>query len=208
MRRRFDPRIVHGFVHNEAFANELAGLFYAARGYEKIATTYCGTHATATCVGERMPRFANLTSFTRRSKPEKPISDATATIHTPVGQLELATVIKVSEAVSSEIVPERLIDTIMRTALEHAGAERGLLILARGDEYRIEAEATNQQRSGDSRPSTGKVSPPRIYPIRFFIMSFGPKKWFSCTTHPVRINSQPMSIFEGITHGLCSVCRC
>ena len=56
-------------------------------------------------------------------------------------QLELATVIKVSEAVSSEIVPERLIDTIMRTALEHAGAERGLLILARGDDYRIEAEA-------------------------------------------------------------------
>ena len=30
----------HGFVHNEAFANELAGRFYAARGFEKIATTY------------------------------------------------------------------------------------------------------------------------------------------------------------------------
>ena len=30
----------HGFVHNEAFANELAGLFDAARGYEEIATTY------------------------------------------------------------------------------------------------------------------------------------------------------------------------
>jgi PAS domain S-box-containing protein len=49
---------------------------------------------------------------------------------------------KVSEAVSGEIVLDRLIDTIMRTALEHAGAERGLLILARGDDYRIEAEAT------------------------------------------------------------------
>ena len=57
-------------------------------------------------------------------------------------QLDLATVIKVSEAVSGEIVLERLIDTIMRTALEHAGAERGLLILSRGDDYRIEAEAT------------------------------------------------------------------
>ena len=34
----------------------------------------------------------------------------------------------------------------MRTALEHAGAERCLLILARGDDYRIEAEA---QTSGD-----------------------------------------------------------
>ena len=61
---------------------------------------------------------------------------------TPVDQLDLATVIKVSEAVSGEIVLEKLIDTLMRTAIEHAGAERGLLILPRGDEYRIEAEAT------------------------------------------------------------------
>jgi hypothetical protein len=30
----------YGFVHNEAVANELAGCFYAARGFEKIATTY------------------------------------------------------------------------------------------------------------------------------------------------------------------------
>ena len=50
--------------------------------------------------------------------------------------------IKVSEAVSGEIVFERLIDALMRAAIEHAGAERGLLILPRGDEYRIEAEAT------------------------------------------------------------------
>ena len=42
---------------------------------------------------------------------------------------------------SSEIVFEKLINTLMRSALEHAGAERGLLILARGDHYRIEAEA-------------------------------------------------------------------
>jgi PAS domain S-box-containing protein len=35
-----------------------------------------------------------------------------------------------------------LIDTLMRTAIEQAGAERGLLILQRGAEPRIEAEAT------------------------------------------------------------------
>jgi GAF domain-containing protein len=49
--------------------------------------------------------------------------------------------------VSGEIVLERLIHTLMRTAIEHAGAERGLLILAQDDEYRIEAEATT---SGDT----------------------------------------------------------
>ncbi len=55
--------------------------------------------------------------------------------------------IKVSQAVSGEIVLEKLIDTLMRTAIEQAGAERGLLILSRGAEQRIEAEATT---SGDT----------------------------------------------------------
>jgi PAS domain S-box-containing protein len=59
-----------------------------------------------------------------------------------VEHLDLSTVIKVSEALSGEIVLEKLIDTLMRTAIEHAGAARGLLILPRGDEFRIEAEAT------------------------------------------------------------------
>ena len=43
---------------------------------------------------------------------------------------------------SGEIVEGKLIDTLMRTAIEYAGAERGLLILARDDEYRVEAEVT------------------------------------------------------------------
>jgi PAS domain S-box-containing protein len=54
---------------------------------------------------------------------------------------DLATVVKVSQALSSEIDLEKLINTLMGLALEHAGADRGLLILPRGDELRIEAEA-------------------------------------------------------------------
>jgi signal transduction histidine kinase len=59
----------------------------------------------------------------------------------PVEHLDLATVIKVSEAISGEIVLEKLITRFMQTALEQAGAERALLMLPRGDEQRIEAEA-------------------------------------------------------------------
>src|SRR3954449_2854746 len=66
---------------------------------------------------------------------------------TSVEQLDLATVIKVSQAVSGEMVLEKLIDTLMRAAIEHAGAERGLLILPAGLEQRVEAEATT---SGDA----------------------------------------------------------
>jgi hypothetical protein len=64
-----------------------------------------------------------------------------------VERLDLATVIKVSQAVSSEILLDKLLDTLMRAALEHAGAGRGLMILLRGEERRIAAEAIT---SGDA----------------------------------------------------------
>ena len=50
--------------------------------------------------------------------------------------------VKASQAVSSEIELGKLIETLMRISLEHAGAERGLLILFTGNEPRITAEAT------------------------------------------------------------------
>ena len=50
--------------------------------------------------------------------------------------------IKVSQVVSGEMVLEKLIDKLMRAAIEHAGAERGLLIVPQEDEFQIEAEAT------------------------------------------------------------------
>jgi signal transduction histidine kinase len=65
----------------------------------------------------------------------------TGTIGAPVEHLDLATVIKVSQAVSGEIILDRLLDTLMRTAIEQAGAERGLLIVAPGTEQRIVVEA-------------------------------------------------------------------
>jgi signal transduction histidine kinase len=65
----------------------------------------------------------------------------TSTITEPVEHLDLAPVIKVSQAISSEIVLEKLIDTLMRTAIAQAGAVRGLLISSRSVELRIEAEA-------------------------------------------------------------------
>ena len=63
------------------------------------------------------------------------------TIEAPVEQLDLATVIKVSQAVIGEMALEKLIDGLMRAAIEHAGAERGLLIVPRKDALQVEAEA-------------------------------------------------------------------
>jgi PAS domain S-box-containing protein len=75
-------------------------------------------------------------------RKEEQVLGPTGTIGTPVEHLDLATVIKLSQAVTGEIVLEKLLETLLRTALEHAGAERGLLVLLRGTERRIAAEAT------------------------------------------------------------------
>jgi PAS domain S-box-containing protein len=84
----------------------------------------------------------------------------------PVEHLDLATVIAVSQTVSGEMVLERLLDTLMHTAVEHAGAERALLILSREAEQRIAAEATT---SGDTvlvhlrdEPVTGSLLPETV----------------------------------------------
>src|SRR5262245_30646590 len=47
-----------------------------------------------------------------------------------------------SQAVSGEMVLEKLIDRLMRAAIEQAGAERGLLITPISEELHIDAEAT------------------------------------------------------------------
>ena len=77
-----------------------------------------------------------------RLREHEPALDSRGTSGAPVEQLELATVLKVSQAVSGEMILDRLLERLMRAAIEHAGAERGLLIARRGDELQIQAQAT------------------------------------------------------------------
>ena len=82
----------------------------------------------------RNPLSLSYASRRRLAPPQQP-SRPPSSIWT------FATVVKVSQAVSGEMVLERLIDTLMRLAIEHAGAERGLLLLSRGHDLGLEAEA-------------------------------------------------------------------
>jgi len=69
-----------------------------------------------------------------------------------VEQLDLATVVETSQALSGELVLERLIETLLVSAVELAGVDRGLLIFVQGNELRVEAEATMAgERSSEAR---------------------------------------------------------
>ena len=56
-----------------------------------------------------------------------------------------ATVIQVLRTISAEILTDKLVEMLMRTAVEHAGVERGLLVVRRAEEVRVEAEAATQR---------------------------------------------------------------
>ena len=129
----------HGFVQNEALAYEVAARFYAAHGSETSAHVYlCNARSCYERWGA-LGKVKQLDELYPHLQEERP---PTSTIDTPVRQLDVGTVVKASQALSSEIVLSKLIEKLMRIAVEHAGAERGLLILLRGAEPRIEAVAT------------------------------------------------------------------
>src|SRR6202045_1662467 len=130
----------NGFVQNEGVANELAAQFYLKHGIEKVAHSYLrdarycflrwGALGKVKQLDERYPAIEEQAAL----RP-------TTTIGKSVEQLDLETVMKASQTVAGEIVLEKLIETLLVIAVEHAGAERGLLILSHGEEHRIEAEA-------------------------------------------------------------------
>jgi len=132
----------NGFVHNEAVANEVAARFYAAHGLEQIAHLYLRNARRCYLSWGADGKVRQLDESYPHLREDQPVAGPMSTIGTPIEHLDLATVLKISHAVSGEIVLENLVDALLRTAIEHAGAERGLLILPRGAELRIQAEAT------------------------------------------------------------------
>ena len=132
----------NGFVQNEGLANELAANFYSARGFETISDAYLqnarscylqwGAHGKVRQLDEHYPHLRQQLTLSQRAA---------------VAQLDVGSVITAAQAVSGEIVLDRLIETLMTIALRNAGAQRGLLILLQGDTPRIEAEGKADQKT-------------------------------------------------------------
>jgi len=131
----------HGFVQNEGLAHELAARFFTARGFDTIAHA-CLRDARRCYLrwdaAGKVRQLERLHPHLRDAPvPASPIT----TIGTPAEQLDVGTVLKAAQALSGEIELGKLIETLLRIAVEHAGAERGLLILFQSDEPRTAAEA-------------------------------------------------------------------
>ncbi|MEM9302923.1 MAG: diguanylate cyclase [Pseudomonadota bacterium] len=132
----------NGFAQNEGLANELAARFYHRRGLER--------NAGACRAGARSAdgRWGADALVARLDRDHRPASDDVefGTAGTRIEDLDLASILEASQAVSNEIVLDRLVERLLRLALEDAGADRGLLMLT-GDVPQIVAEATARLQS-------------------------------------------------------------
>jgi predicted ATPase/signal transduction histidine kinase/GAF domain-containing protein/tRNA A-37 threonylcarbamoyl transferase component Bud32 len=130
------------YLQEEALAYELAAKHYLHRGRNKIAQTYfreahyCytrwGAIAKVNALEAQYPQFFSQATQTS-TKPTTTGSTSNGSV------LDLATVMKASQAISGEIELEQLLNSLMKILIENAGAQRGCLILDSAGTWMIKA---------------------------------------------------------------------
>ncbi len=125
-------------MHDEALANELAGLSFRALGKTTIARAYL------TEAHRAYGRWGATEAMRRLERSYPDLVPSEILQGEPKGSeaaaLDLGSVLKASQAISGEIVLERLLDALMRNLVENAGARRGVLLLLREGQLVVEAE--------------------------------------------------------------------
>ena len=146
--RAIEAAHANRFLNHEAIANELAGRFYIGLGRERAARGYLeealllferwGASAKVEQMLERYPQLGGRASgaVSRLSPTTTVPSIASDAV------IDLETVVKAGNALTGEIVLERLLETLIGLVIENAGAERGSLLLETEGELWLEAEAT------------------------------------------------------------------
>ena len=152
----------HGFIQNVALASELAARFWRARQAPTIARR----------LRARGPRGVPAVGRPGQgAAPGRPVAAASASAAAAVDdrddrstdstQIDALTVVKAQQAISGEIVLERLVTTLMQVAIENAGAQRGALLLPErghalggGHLRRARRRASRRARRGRALPWT------------------------------------------------------
>ncbi|MEG4084019.1 AAA family ATPase [Microcoleus sp. POL10_C6] len=135
------------FIQDEALANELAAKFWFAEEKSEFAQIYLkkayqgyhiwGAKRKVEDLDEKYLQWLGSTK-TDTQNTKNPI---TTTGEKSGEALDFAAVMKASQAISGEIVLEQLLNQVMKTVIENAGAQKGFLILDQGGSWAIEAEA-------------------------------------------------------------------
>jgi predicted ATPase/signal transduction histidine kinase/tRNA A-37 threonylcarbamoyl transferase component Bud32 len=138
--RAIDGARRNGFVQDEAIASETAAHFHLDRGFATIATAYLQQARAAYARWGAEAKVAHLDEL-HPSVRLPGVAAPTATVALRPEQLDLLSVVKASQTISSEILLDQLLHTLLEVVLVQSGAQRGVLLLTREGQLSIEAEA-------------------------------------------------------------------
>ena len=138
--RAMELAAANEFPQHETLAAALVSKFHATEMNDARAARAYQTHAIRTCERWGARGWA---AILRKSDAIDSVSASSSTetsrsSGTPL-QIDLQTVIKASQALSGEIFLDRLLKSLMRIAIENAGAQSALLFLIHNDTLKLEA---------------------------------------------------------------------
>lgn len=151
-----------GLLWDTALAQQLAGEHLLRNGNEPLAMILfseahdswgrLGSLALVRRLEQRFPNLRSRRFFRQRGLLETgDVRVQTVSSETTARTIDLAAVVKASQAISSEIVQDRLALNLLGIVLENAGAQRGLLILQEDANLFLEAEADVENREARLR---------------------------------------------------------
>jgi predicted ATPase/serine phosphatase RsbU (regulator of sigma subunit) len=130
-----------------ALFNAIAGEFYLSVGNEGKArecmADACAGYQRWGAKGVMDKLILRYPHIAPHYGPGRILTDtATNSSGTMAANLDLSSVMKASQAISGEIVLERLLDKLMKIVIENAGAQKGFLIFENRGVLLVEAEGT------------------------------------------------------------------
>jgi diguanylate cyclase (GGDEF)-like protein len=160
----------HGFIQEEALANELAAKFYLNWGKETIAHAYmieahyCYLSWGATTKVKQLEAEYPQLCQSLKSESSLPMLSSNRTSQGDSSNsnnavLDLTTIMKSSQAIASEMVLENLLQTLMKILLENAGAQSGCLLLPTVNTTSKQGKENNFYIAASSSVDTVTISP-------------------------------------------------
>lgn len=156
--RAIESAKANEYIQDEAIANELAAKFYLERNRLKIAKIYLidacyaysqwGATAKVTDLENRYSELIFKTAIELSLENEEPVINHTAktlTIDYPTLSLDSIGILKASQALSREIVLEKLLAQLLKILIENSGAEISCLILEQNQKLVVVANSSMEQ---------------------------------------------------------------
>lgn len=141
----------NGFAHDEAMACEMAGRFSIEQGRDRMARTYLqdarlayvrwGATQKVALLEAEFPELKSVNDST----PQVTMTLSEESTTSGHGAFDFHSVMKASQAISSEIVLDKLLPLLLNVVIENAGARRGMVLLNKRGKLLIEAEGTAQR---------------------------------------------------------------